>query len=73
VARWWDDHTVRDYASVPKRIGHPQAGELSFNIEIVASVGQPDQRLVIYTAEPDSHTARMLPLIASWEDQTIST
>jgi transcriptional regulator with XRE-family HTH domain len=56
VARWWDDHTVRDYASVPKRIGHPQAGQLSFNIEIVASAGQPDQRLVIYTAEPDSHS-----------------
>jgi transcriptional regulator with XRE-family HTH domain len=72
VARWWDDHTVRDYASVAKRIDHPQAGELAFNIEIVASVGQADQRLVVYTVEPDSHTARMLPLIASWEVQSIA-
>jgi hypothetical protein len=29
VARWWDDHTVHDCASVAKRIDHPQAGQLS--------------------------------------------
>jgi MmyB-like transcription regulator ligand binding domain len=67
-----DDHTVRDYASVAKQIDHPQAGQLSFNIEIVSSVDRPDQRLVIYTVEPDSPTARMLPLIASWEAQPVA-
>ncbi|MFI5592452.1 helix-turn-helix transcriptional regulator [Amycolatopsis sp. NPDC051758] len=67
VARWWDDHTVRDYASVPKRIDHPQAGQLAFDIEIISAADQPDQRLVVYTAEPDSPTARLLPLIASWD------
>jgi transcriptional regulator with XRE-family HTH domain len=73
VARWWDDHTVRDYASVAKQIDHPQAGQLSFHIEIVGSADQSEQRLVIYTVEPHSHTARMLPLIASWEARSIST
>lgn len=29
AARWWQDHTVRDYASVIKRIAHPDAGRLS--------------------------------------------
>jgi transcriptional regulator with XRE-family HTH domain len=72
VARWWDDHTVRDYASVAKQIDHPQAGRLSFNIEIVSSVDRPDQRLVVYTVEPDSPTARMLPLIASWETEPVA-
>lgn len=72
VARWWDDHTVRDYASVAKRIDHPQAGPLAFDIEIIGATDQPDQRLVVYTAEPDSPTARMLPLIASWETRTIA-
>ncbi|MEV7042550.1 helix-turn-helix transcriptional regulator [Amycolatopsis sp. NPDC051061] len=67
VARWWDDHTVRDYVSVTKRIDHPQAGPLTFDIEIIGAADQPDQRLVVYTAEPDSPTARVLPLIASWE------
>lgn len=66
AARWWDDHTVRDYASVRKVIGHPVAGTLTFDIEILEESRQPDQRIVLYTAEPGSRTARMLPLLASW-------
>ncbi|MEU5462871.1 helix-turn-helix transcriptional regulator [Streptomyces althioticus] len=66
VARWWDDHGVRDYASVSKRVQHPVAGPLSFDIEIVGAPHEPDQRLVVYTAEPDSPTARVLPILASW-------
>jgi transcriptional regulator with XRE-family HTH domain len=66
VARWWDDHRVRDYASVSKRIDHPTAGPLIFAIEIVAAHHEPDQHLVIYTVEQDSPTARILPVLASW-------
>lgn len=66
VARWWDDHAVRDYASVSKRVQHPTAGPMTFDIEIVRAPHEPDQRLVVYTAEPDSSTARVLPLLASW-------
>ncbi|TWH72150.1 MmyB family transcriptional regulator [Modestobacter roseus] len=66
VARWWDDQTVRDYASVPKRIQHPVAGPLSFDIELVAAPHDLDQRLIVYTVEPGSTTARQLPLLASW-------
>ncbi|GLY98735.1 helix-turn-helix transcriptional regulator [Actinoplanes sp. NBRC 103695] len=66
VARWWDDHAVRDYASAIKRIRHPIAGDLVFNIELVAAPQQPDQHLIIYTAEPGSTTAGNLPLLASW-------
>jgi transcriptional regulator with XRE-family HTH domain len=66
VARWWDDHAVRDYASVTKRIEHPTAGRLEFGIEFVAPPQEPDQRLVIYTTEAHSRTAEMLPVLASW-------
>jgi hypothetical protein len=66
AARWWQDHTVRDYASVAKRIVHPEAGTLEFNIEIVTAPHLPDQHLVVYTVEPDSTTARTLPILASW-------
>ncbi len=71
VARWWDDHTVRDYASVAKQIRHPVVGDLLFDIEIVSPPNDPDQRLVVYTAEPGSQTAEMLPLLASWH-QTVA-
>ena len=66
VARWWDDHTVRDYASVRKQITHPQAGLLDFNIEVVTAPHVLDQHLVVYTVEPDSAAARALPFLASW-------
>lgn len=72
VARWWDDHTVRDYASVAKQIRHPVVGELSFDIEIVSPPNDPDQRLVVYTAEPGSQTAEMLPLLASWHQTVVA-
>jgi hypothetical protein len=67
VSRWWDDHGVRDYASVPKQINHPVAGPLSFDIELVTMSNLPDQHLIVYTVQPDSPTARALPLLASWE------
>ena len=66
VASWWEDHAVRDYASVTKHIRHPEAGNLVFGIEAVAAVHEPDQRLAIYTVEPDSPTARVLPILSSW-------
>lgn len=67
VARWWDDHRVRDYTSVAKRISHPEAGLLSFDIEIVRAPHDPDQHLVVYTAQPDSRTAQLLPLLRGWD------
>ena len=70
VARWWDDHGVRDYASVAKRIRHPLVGDLSFDIEIVSPPHNPDQHLVIYTTEPGSPTAELLPLLAGWHQRT---
>jgi transcriptional regulator with XRE-family HTH domain len=67
VERWWADHAVRDYTSVAKRIRHPIAGDLSFDIEIVGAPHEPDQRLIVYTTQLHSATARLLPILASWE------
>jgi transcriptional regulator with XRE-family HTH domain len=66
VARWWDDHGVADRTSVTKRIAHPTAGPLEFGIEAVTAAHDPEQRLVVYTVEPHSATARVLPLLAAW-------
>ncbi|MEU6404226.1 helix-turn-helix transcriptional regulator [Streptomyces sp. NPDC046985] len=66
VARWWDDHAVVDFRSTSKRIEHPVAGPMLFDIEHVVAPDEPEQHLVIYTADPDSPTARVLPMLASW-------
>ena len=72
VARWWDDQGVRDYASVPKQIAHPVAGPLSFDIELVTMANLPDQHLIVYTVQPDSPTARALPLLATWTAEVLA-
>lgn len=66
VARWWDDQRVTHRTSVTKRVAHPQAGPLTFGIESVVAPHDPDQVLVVYTVEPDSPTARVLPMLAAW-------
>jgi transcriptional regulator with XRE-family HTH domain len=66
VAQWWDDHRVTFRTSVTKHIAHPTAGPLTFGIESVIGPHDPEQRLVVYTVEPDSPTAQVLPMLASW-------
>ncbi|MGC4744957.1 transcriptional regulator [Micromonospora sp. DT201] len=66
VARWWDDQRVTFRTSVTKHVVHPTAGPLSFGIESVVGPHDPEQRLVVYTVEPDSPTAQVLPMLASW-------
>lgn len=70
VSRWWDDHGVTDRTSVDKRIVHPVVGRLTFGIEALVSPHDPDQRLVVYTAQPDSPTAATLPVLAAWGHET---
>ena len=56
----------RAAAGFTKRLAHPTAGPLTFGIESVVGPHDADQRLVVYTVEPDSPTARRLPLLAGW-------
>ena len=73
VARWWNDQRVTFRTSVTKHIEHPTAGPLHFGIESVVGPHDPDQRLVVYTVEPGSATAAVLPMLASWSSATTST
>ena len=72
VAGWWDDHGVRDHTSVDKLLAHPQAGPMRFGIEAVTTPHDPDQRLVVYTVEPDSATEKLLPLLSGWAVPEVS-
>lgn len=70
VSSWWDDHGVTDRTSVDKRVAHPVVGRLTFGIEALVSPHDPEQRLVVYTSQPGSHTATTLPVLASWGLET---
>ena len=56
--------------SLTKHIAHPKAGPLTFGIESVIGPHDPHQRLVVYTVEPGSPTAAVLPMLASWATET---
>lgn len=66
ISRWWDDQRVTFRTSVTKRIAHPEAGVLTFAIESLVGPHDPEQTLVVYTVEPLSPTARVLPMLAAW-------
>lgn len=66
VSGWWDDHGVTDRTSVDKQVVHPVVGRLTFGIETVVPPHDPEQRLIVYTAQPGSSTAAALPVLASW-------
>jgi hypothetical protein len=52
---------------------HPTAGYLTFAIEVVLAPMNPDQRLVVYTGEPDWPSHRVLPMLASWGQEGATT
>lgn len=64
--RWWAEHPVREKANGTKRFHHPIVGELTLSYETFRLPDDPDQALVINTAQPGSPSAEALSLLASW-------
>jgi len=62
----WAKHTVREKAHAWKVVLNPVVGELRLRYETLRLPDDPDQALVIYTAEPGSDSERALGLLASW-------
>ncbi|EME63915.1 helix-turn-helix transcriptional regulator [Amycolatopsis decaplanina] len=62
----WAKHTVREKAHAWKVMINPVVGELRLRYETLRLPDDPDQALVIYTAEPGSDSERALRLLASW-------
>ncbi|OZC97751.1 transcriptional regulator [Rhodococcus sp. 06-235-1A] len=65
--QWWSDHEVREFERATKIIQHPAAGTLEFGIEFLTSPSEPGQSLIVYTVEEGSSTAKILPILASWD------
>lgn len=63
---WWNDHRVLGRTHGTKSYRHPLVGELQFSYESFQPLGDPDQTLCVYNAEPDSPTAHALQLLSSW-------
>ncbi|MGW0334631.1 helix-turn-helix domain-containing protein [Streptomyces sp. NPDC003011] len=64
--RLWATHDVKEKNHGVKRLRHPLVGDLDLDFESFGVVGDQDQILVTYHAEPGSPSAQALRLLASW-------
>ncbi|AJE83820.1 transcriptional regulator [Streptomyces albus] len=64
--RWWADHHVTARSRGSKTLRHPLAGELTLDWDALACVNDPEQQLVVWTAEPGTPSHDGLRILASW-------
>ncbi|GGS49765.1 DNA-binding protein [Planobispora rosea] len=64
--RWWADHNVKDKTNGRKVVRNPLVGELVLDYESLRLPDDPDQVLVVYTAEAGSASEASLRLLGSW-------
>ncbi|MFB7493495.1 helix-turn-helix transcriptional regulator [Streptomyces sp. NPDC056161] len=64
--RLWAAHDVKKKTHGTMRFSHPLVGELTLRYETLAVLGDPEQKLTVYHAEPGSPSEEALRLLASW-------
>ncbi len=62
----WASHDVRFHNTGTKRMIHPLVGELTLNFERFDLAAETGLTMFTYTAEPGTHSAEGLDLLASW-------
>jgi transcriptional regulator with XRE-family HTH domain len=63
-ATLWERHEVASPASRSKRFIHPLVGQLTLDCQILISEENVTERLVVFSATPDSEDARRLELLS---------
>jgi transcriptional regulator with XRE-family HTH domain len=64
--QWWADRHVARPEFGTKTIRHPDLGDLVLDWDTFEYSGDPDQRLMIWSAEPGSSTHDKLRILSSW-------
>ncbi|NYJ08057.1 helix-turn-helix domain-containing protein [Petropleomorpha daqingensis] len=63
--RWWSAHRVAVRSHGTKELDHPAVGELTLDWDTLAWAEDPDQQLIIWTAEPGSVSEERLRTLAA--------
>ncbi|MEV0642197.1 helix-turn-helix domain-containing protein [Streptomyces sp. NPDC050619] len=63
---WWAARHVSHHTVGAKEFRHPVAGNLTLDWETLACPSDPDQQLVIFTAEPGTASHEGLRFLACW-------
>jgi MmyB-like transcription regulator ligand binding domain len=69
--RWWASREIATATTGTKTLRHPVAGEITVGWEMLASMTDPDQQIVVTTAEPGSPSHQALPFLASWATERV--
>jgi hypothetical protein len=64
--RRWAAHNVRIHTSGSKLLHHPVVGDLDLSFESLPLPADPNQSLLVYTADPASPSQDALSLLANW-------
>ena len=64
--RLWAAHDVKKKTHGTMRLNHPLVGELTLRYETLAVLGDQEQSLTTYHADPGSPSEEALHLLASW-------
>ena len=62
----WAAHNVKFHRTGTKTLHHPLVGDLTLAYEALDLPGDSGQRILVYTAEPESPSQQVLNLLASW-------
>ncbi|MFF3331851.1 helix-turn-helix domain-containing protein [Streptomyces sp. NPDC002888] len=64
--RWWGSRHVASRSMGREKFHHPVAGELVLDRDALACGTDPDQEIVVWTAEPDTPSHEGLRVLTSW-------
>ena len=70
--QWWAAHHVATPGVGTKTLHHPVAGDLTLDRDTLTAGTDPDQQLVIWTAEPAGPSHDGLRILASWAADSAS-
>jgi hypothetical protein len=64
--QWWAGTHVAFKRRGTRTYDHPVVGEITLDWDALTSDAEPDQQLIIYTAEPGSRSEEALAELAAW-------
>ncbi len=64
--QWWAAHLVPGQGAGSKRLHHPVVGDLTLDWDTLTCAADPEQHLLVWTAEPGSPSGDGLRLLTSW-------
>jgi transcriptional regulator with XRE-family HTH domain len=70
--QWWAGTHVAAKRRGTRRYAHPVVGEITLEWDSLTSDAEPDQQLIVYTAEPGSRSEQALRDLAAWAEEHIS-